>query len=375
MSFVNIQEAQAAWHADQAMLEASGVYLPGVRAYVPDAFKRDFNLAMDSLSNAGLAMDAQPGLMGDPNSAVPAMLTAMIDPAVFKILFAPNRAAAIFGEARKGTWLDETIMFPTVEHTGEVSSYGDYNENGRAGANTNWPQRQAYLFQTVKEYGERELERAGLARINWISEVDQAAATVLHKFLNLTYFYGVSGLQNYGLLNDPNLTSALTPATKAWGGTTWFNGTAPAATANEVYNDILAIYEKLVSQANGLIDDETKLVLAFSPASSVALKFTNSFGLTVRDMLKESFPNLRIETAIQYGVLSTSNPQGLAGGNLVQIIAEEVEGQDTGFCSFNEKMRAHPIVRAMSSFKQKITAGTWGAVIRQPFAIAQMLGV
>lgn len=80
--------------------------------------------------------------------------------------------------------IDSRVMFPVVEHIGEVTSYGDFAESGHTGANTNWPQRQSYLFQTVKEYGERELELAGLARINWVAEIDEAAATVLNKFSN-----------------------------------------------------------------------------------------------------------------------------------------------------------------------------------------------
>ncbi len=78
-------------------------------------------------------------------------------------------------------------MFPVAESTGEVSTYGDYAESGNAGVNTNWPQRQSYLFQVIKQYGERELERAGLARINWVSEIDIAAALAMNKFLNFTY--------------------------------------------------------------------------------------------------------------------------------------------------------------------------------------------
>ena len=180
---MNFQEATAAWRADRNQHRVRGVDLPDVVAYMPEEFKRNFNLAMDTLPQTL----TQPALTTVQNSAVPAFLTTMIDPAIFKILFAPNRAAVIMGEVRKGTWLDETAMFPTVEHTGEVSSYSDYAENGRAGVNTNWPQRQAYLFQTIKEYGDRELERAGLARINWVSEIDVAAATILNKYSNLIF--------------------------------------------------------------------------------------------------------------------------------------------------------------------------------------------
>lgn len=363
---MNIQEAMAAYASHQPYLAARGVTLPDVVAYVPDEFKRNFDLAMDAL----------PALATQPNSAVPAFLTTMIDPAVFKILFAPNRAAVILGEVRKGTWLDETAMFPTIEHTGEVSSYGDFAENGRTNVNTNWPQRQAYLFQVIKEYGDRELERAGLARINWVSEIDQGAATVLNKFANFTYFFGVQGLQNYGLLNDPALTAAITPATKAAGGIKWFTtGGNPNATANEVYNDIQSMFYQLINQTQGLVEADTKMVLAMSPQSEVALTNTNTFNVNVFDLLKKNYPNIRFETAVQYGVTSSSNPQGQSAGNMVQLIAEEIEGQLTGYAAYNEKMHAQPIVRQLSSFRQKVLAGTWGVILRQPFAVSTMIGV
>ena len=363
---MNFQEAIAAWQADQPQFAARGVTLPGVRAYMPEEFKRNFDLAMDAV----------PAIQTDPNSAVPAFLTTMIDPKIFEVLFAPNRAAIIAGEERKGTWLDETAMFPTVEHTGEVSSYGDWSENGRAGVNTNWPQRQAYLYQTIKEYGDRELERAGLARINWVSEIDKAAATVLNKYANLTYFFGVQGLQNYGLLNDPNLGASLTPATKAAGGTKWISSAGVVvATANEVFTDIQSMFYQLVTQTGGLVEADSQLVLAMSPASEVALTATNTFNVNVFDLLKKNFPNIRFETAVQYGASSASNPQGVVGGSVVQLIADSIEGQETAYCAFNEKLREFPVKVELSSFKQKMIQGTWGCVVRMPIAIAQMQGV
>lgn len=368
MIFENFSDAQSAWAADQVHMNARGVYLDGMLAYLPEHFK----------ANVEAAMDALPTLTTTPNSAVPMLLTTMIDPQVFEILFSPTKAASILGENRKGTWLDVTAMFPVVEHTGEVSSYGDYAENGRAGINTNWPQRQSYLFQTIKEYGQRELDQVGLARINLVSEIDRAAATVLNKFSNLTYFFGVAGLQNYGLLNDPNLSAPLTPSTKAavGAGTRWISaGGQVVATANEVYADIQALFIQLVAQTAGLVDAESRVVLSMSPSSAVALTATNSFNVNVTDLLKKNFPNIRFETATQYGATSAINPQGIAAGNMVQMIVESIEGQQTGYCAFNEKMRSHPIVTQLSSWRQKVTAGTWGAIIRMPVAFASMVGV
>ena len=366
MEFHSFAEASAAWQAHRPMFEDRGIYLPDVKAYAYDEAKRDYRV---------FAQDALPSLSTDPNAGVPTMLTTMIDPAIYRVLFAQLKAAAILGEARKGTWLDQTAMFPIVEQTGEVSSYGDFNTNGRAGANSNWPQRQSYLFQTVPEYGELEVERAGLGRINWVSEVDGAAVQVLNRFQNTTYFYGVQGLQNYGILNDPGLSAAITPATKAYGGVKWVNNGVIVATANEVYSDVQSLYLQLVSQTNGPVEQDTRMVLALGTVSAVALTATNSFNVKAIELIKENFPNIRIERAVQYNALSATNPQGIAGGNEMQLIAEEVEGQQTGYCAYNEKLRAHPIVRELSSWKKKMTAGNWGAIIRAPANISSMIGI
>ncbi len=345
-------------NADFARLEREwGVHLPEAQQYVEPEWATNFEMAMD----------AQPQLVSVSNAGIPAFLTQLVDPNILKVLLAPNKAAKILGEVKKGSWTDQTVLFPVIERTGEVSSYGDFNENGHTGVNTTWPQRQSYLYQTMIEYGELEMDRAGLAKIAWAAELDEAAVVTLNKFQNLSYFFGIQGLQNYGLLNDPSLPAPIAPATKAGGGVTWMTPAgAVNATANEVYADIQGLFAQLTVQSQGLIEAEDKLVLAMSPVSAVALTATNQYGVNVYDLLKKNFPNIRFETAVQYNT---------PAGQIVQMIAESVEGQETGYAAFNEKLRAHAIIRATSSFRQKRTQGTWGAIIRVPYAFAQLLGV
>ena len=169
---MNQEEARTKWAEHAPMLKAKGVHLPAVRMYLPEEWKHDYTLAMD----------AQPGpLQTDPNSAIPSILTTVIDPQVIRVVFAPLQFAKILKERKIGDWLEETRIFPVVEETGEVSSYGDYNANGRAGVNLNFPNFQSYLFQTFVRYGERELERAGLAKINYVSELNVSAAGLLNR--------------------------------------------------------------------------------------------------------------------------------------------------------------------------------------------------
>jgi len=383
----HLSSARAAWQSDRADWENRGVFLPHITAYLPDAWKGNPKLAQDEMmqmaqdsyggyGHNSMAMDAPPLLFTEPNSAIPALLTTTIDPDVFRILFAPNKAAeALGGEVKRGDWLQDIIYFPVVEATGEVSSYGDYNENGNAGINVGWPARQNYLFQVIKEYGEREVERGGLARINWVAEIDRAAAQTIAKFMNLSYLFGIAGLQNYGLANDPNLSPALTPGVKAAGGTEWILDGRINATANEIYADLEALFYQLVMQTGGLVDTDAQITLLMSPGAQVALTATNSFGVNVRDLVEKNFANIKIVTVPQYAARGPLMPSGVAAGEWVQMIANEVEGQKFAFPAYSEKMRSHPVIRARSSFSQKVSAGTWGTIMRMPAAAAQMIGV
>lgn len=344
---------------------AWGIDFPGAQAFCRPEWKDNLNLAMD----------AQPQLVTVPNTGIPAYLTFFTDPDILRVLTAANEGAEIFGEKQKGEWTTTTLIFPVVERTYEVSSYGDYNNNGRAGINTNFPERQPYLYQTVVEYGDLEIERVGLAKIGFVAEQKEAAIDGLNKFGNLTYFKGVAGLQNYGALNDPSLYPAIAPVPKANGGVTWLNGTSINATANEIFEDIQALVIQLINQSSGLINTKSQFVLAMSPRSEGAMTATNTFNVNVAALLKNNFPGLEVKTAVQYGALTAQNPQGSAIGEIVQLWAPKATGQDSGYCSFNTKLRAGPVVRELSAYKQKMTQGSSGFILRQPFAMATLVGV
>ena len=342
----------------QALMGRAGIHFMGVNA----DFQAEGAAASLRFAQDGFACDAQPTLITTSNAGIPAFLSTYIDPKLIEVLVSPMKAAEIVGdETKKGDWTTDTAMFPVVESTGVPSAYGDYSESGNAGVNSNFPQRQSFHYQVMSQWGERELERAGLARIDWANRVNIASALTLNKYQNKTYFFGVSGLQNYGLLNDPSLSAAISPTTKTAGGTSWAN-----ATAQEINADVQKLYKQLQTQANGLVELDTKMTLALSPISEVYLTKTTDFNVNVSDILKKNFPNLTIKTAPEYSTTS---------GELAQLIVDDLEGQRTASCGFTEKMRAHPSVVGASSFKQKKSQGTWGTVIFRPFLIAQMLAI
>ena len=312
-----------------------------------------------------MAMDAlvgtQPTLVTQPNSAIPAMLTTYIDPKLIEALLTPMKSEVIYGVSKKGDWNLDTAMFPMVEMTGEAAVYGDFNENGRSDANVQWPQRQQALWQTLTEWGDRELDRMGLARIDWAARKNLSSANTLSRFHNLVNFYGWAGLQNYGGLNDPSLSAALTPATKAATGTGW-----RLALPTEILADVQAMFAQLQILTGSNLELDMPMMLALHSQSEVYLANTNSFGLTAMEMIRKVFPKIKVENAVQYLSGTTYS---------AQLIVEEIGGQRTCETVFSERMRAHRVVMDTSSQKQKKSAGGFGTVIYRPVGIVSMAGI
>lgn len=314
-------------------------------------------MAEDAAGNLRMVCDAQPELVTQSNGGIPAYLTNYFDPRVIMVLVSPMQATEIVGsEEKKGDWATTHAQFMSVELTGETSAYGDFNNNGSSSANLNFPIRQSFLYQTFTNWGELQLARAGAARVDWANRVNEASIMVLNKKQNASYFFGVSGIPNYGLLNDPNLPASIV-ATAPWN--------ASATDATTVYEDVRRMFVQLQWQSNGVIDNKSPMTLAMSPVLEVALAKTNQFNVNVVDLLKKNFPNLTVKTAVEYGT---------AAGQFVQLICTSVQGQKTATTAFTEKMRAHAVVVGASSWSQKKSQGTFGTVIFNEYAIVGMIG-
>lgn len=350
----------------QQLMERAGIVFQGFDArMLPEGKTLQDLIGMDS-SGGMVAMDAAYPLVTNGNAGILAMMSTYIDPKYINVIVAPMKAVEVAGgdgaEVKKGDWTTATAAFPVIESTGEVTSYGDHANGGSTGANFQFPQRQSYHYQTITQWGELEMARAGLAKIDWAARLNEASVLTLNKYQNKTYFFGVAGLQNYGMLNDPALPAALTPTTKAAGGTTW-----AVATANEVIADVNKMFAALQTRTKGVVDRDTPMTLAMSPVSDAnGMTKVSEFNVTVWDRLKKLYPNLEVRVAPEYTT---------AGGELVQLVVKEHEGQRTIECAFTEKMRAHPIIPMLSSFKQKKSQGTWGAIIYRPMFVTGMLGV
>ena len=270
-------------------------------------------------------------------------------------------ATEIFNERKFGSRADLIRKFKQVEDTGFTQPYSDYSDNGKSDVNYNYPARENYLFETVIKYGDLEQETASKAKINLLADKQSSAATNIAIDFNRFYMSGVSGLENYGILNAPNLPSAIVAATGASGYTTW-----STKTGAEIYADIVAMMADMSNRAGGHVDMTTRYKLVVGPSVYAYLAQQNALGTeTVIGMIKRSFVNLEVVVAPEYDDATKK----------IQLIAVEVEGVPTGELGFSEKLSAGRVVPFLSHHAQKFMAGTYGAIVYRPIFITTMTGI
>ncbi|CAI3941870.1 unnamed protein product [Commensalibacter communis] len=341
--------------------------LPTIRQNLA-VLQEDYNARFDEWYKPPMAMDAQSTLNMSPNAGVPVMYTTETFNEITRAIVTPARASKIYGERQAGDWTSTLIQFPFVESTGTISAYDDYSQNAQSNANMTWEVRQPWLYQTWAEWGEREIDMAAKGNFSIIAEKEIASANILNKAQNLIYLFGVQGIRNYGALNDPDLPPSIQPTLKTGGALSWKSTTDPL----EIYNDFLKLFGQLNDQMSGNLSMDDPLVVVVPNGLQQCLAYKNEFGLRIREMLKEDFPNLRIEALPEAGD-KLSN--GKLTSNMMQMFVETYQGMQTVFCGFTYKMRGHRMENYSSYQRQKKSQGSWGTVWRFPVACASMVGI
>lgn len=315
--------------------------------------------AVQSREDAVMALDS--ALLSTPNAGIPAELLTFFDNKAIEVLTAKRSATEIFKEVKAGSRADAARKFRVVENTGYTQPYSDYADNGKSDVNYSFPMRENYLFETVIKYGDQEEAETARAKINLVADKQNSAALNIAIDTNKFYFNGVAGLENYGILNAPNLPTAIVADNGAKGTATW-----ATKTGSEIYEDIVKMMSDIATRCGGLVDQSTSYVLAVGPSSNAELNKLNAMGTEpVLSLIKRNFPNLKVVVAPEYDDTTKK----------IQLIALNVDGTPTGECAFSEKLIAGRVVPYLSHFAQKFTAGVWGTIIYRPVFVSTMTGI
>nr|DAH44246.1 MAG TPA: major capsid protein [Caudoviricetes sp.] len=326
----------------------------------------DGKIVLRELSNRQMAQDA--AMVTIPSVGAPAALYTYLDPRIIDVLFAATNATKFFEKSKVGDWVDDFAQFPVEEITGQAGPYADFGDGVQTDVNYEYPVRQSFRYQTMIKYGDLEAEKTARAKINLAARKQNAAAQILARAENRFQLYGVSGIECYGMLNDPNLPATIAPISVN-SKSTWAEKTAadPSNTATIVYNDVNKLWMELAKNNGGNIDVNTPVTLGISNTMIGYLTQPNQFGKTAKQLLQENYPNI---TIVQLPELSTS-----AGEMLYMSIPDLGNDDPTGLCAFSRAFQLHRLIPKSSSFEQKASAATWGCVIRRPNFVATMTGI
>lgn len=323
---------------------------------VANAKKSAVNLAMDE------------AMITTPNVGAPAGLYAYLNPEIVEILFAKNAATELFTETKHGDFTTDFMQFPVEEVVGAVQPYSDFDHAVSTDVNYEYPVRENFRFQTGIKFGDLEVAKAAVAKISLSARKQNAAARVIKKAQNRFYLFGVQGKQTYGALNDPNLNAAISPIADANSNTTWAAKVAanPSDAGNIIFNDIAKLVGQLLSQTGGNVSINSRMRLGISNSMVSYLSYGNQFGKTALEMLKMNYPNIEV---VQVPELSTIQ------GEELYLTVDASEGVDVGETAYADMFVLGRLIAHESSFTQKATSTTYGAVIKQPAFIATMTGI
>lgn len=349
---------------DLDFAKSRGINAPYAVGFMPYE-ERDGHIVLKDVSRDQLAQDA--ALSTQPNVGAPAALYTYIDPRIIEVLFGVTNATKFFPKSLVGRWTQDYADFAVEEVVGKVSPYNDFANGTTSDVNYNYPVRQNFRYQTTIKYGELETAKLAEAKINLPARKQNAAAQIIARAENKFQLYGVSGMEIYGMLNDPNIPETITPISVN-SNSTWAAKIAadPNNAATLVFNDVNKLWQELTANNGGHLDVNAPIVLGISNKMIGYLTQPNQYGKTAKVMLQENYPNIEF---VQLPELSTD------AGEMLYMTVRELYGDETGWSAFSMAFQLGRLVAHESSFTQKASAGTWGCVIRRPSLVATMTGI
>lgn len=272
----------------------------------------------------------------------------------------------LVGRNIEGTWIQEEVVQPVVERGGQARPYSDVSDTNLASFNANYETRTIVRGELDVMGTELEMRRAAEMRLNSLGIKREAAAQGLAIMNNGIGFYGYNNGANktFGLLNDPSLPSYVVAANGTSGDTTW-----ASKTYKEITADFVSAFKGLRAQSGANIDPMSdRLVIGIAVSCFDYLNTANELGKTVREWLKENYPNTTLVPVPEF--------DGADGGeNVMYIIADQVAGQKTVSQNVQDTLRLVGVEYKAKGIVECYSCATAGVMVRVPVGIYRMSGI
>ena len=335
-----------------------------------------FNFAIDSAQTEvwneqfDHAMDSIPNMNTAPSIPTANRYLQTILPGLVYSVTAPLTIERLIGSTGVGEWHDEQIVQPMLEHVGQAQVYSDL---GKPFTNASWNLeyeiRNVVRFEAGFMVTKLEQARAGAGGFDTAAEKRAAMQQSMEILLNRVGFKGFRDGANktFGYLNDPNLPAYGTIAAFA-GGAGFLK-----ATFDEMTSEINTAVTALRTQSLDRIDvDNDPLNMDIASASFAAFNTPNQFGITVRQWLRETYPNITLNPTHELNAVN-------AGKNVYYLYAPTVAGSGTDngkTIDFHIQTRFAPMNSEvhMKGYNEGATMATSGVMCKRPYAVIRRSG-
>jgi hypothetical protein len=326
-------------------------------------------MGLDS-NDTGLAPSPMPGLFPTGSPTPIQFLQAWL-PGFVTAITAARKIDQLIGIQTVGAWEDEEVVQGVLEYDGQAVPYTDQGNIPLASWNVDYARRTVVRFESGMRVGILEEARAGRANIPSGATKRTGAGHFLEVQRNRVGFYGYNDGENmtYGFLNDPSLMPALTAATGSGGSTKWKDKTFLEITA-----DIRQVVAQIQIQSMDNIDPEqTPITIGLPTGCNQYLSVTSNFGNSVRNWVKENYPNLRFETAPEMA--------GAVGG--ADVLYGYPDRVDDGSSDDGQvwgqlvpsKFYMLGVEKGAKGYAEDYSNATAGALLKRPYCVIRMIGI
>jgi len=295
-------------------------------------------------------------------------------PGFVKILTAARKIDLLCGISTIGSWEDEQIVQGVLEPLGTASVYGDFTNVPFSSWNTTFETRTVVRFEMGMQVGLLEEARTARIRVSTANEKRAGAALALDIQRNRVGFYGYNDGANktYGFLNDPSLPAYVNAPNGASASPLW-----STKTFYEITADIRTSLAALQIQSQDTIDVQIAPITMAIPMAAyqyLTVTATNGgAGYSVRQWMKENYPNIRIESAPELA-------DGNGGASAAYFYAEEVtdgssDDQRTWIQVVPAKFQVLGVQKEMKSYKEAYSNATAGIMCKRPYAVYRLSGI
>ena len=327
-----------------------------------------------TMDNNDVGILPVPGSMQSA-AAIPALVQFLQSwmPGFVNFISAARKIDELIGMNTVGSWEDEQIVQGMLEPSGNAVPYGDYNNIPFASWGVNFEWRTVVRFEMGILVGLLEEARAARMRVSSSGEKRGHAGRALDIQRNRVGFYGYNdgAGRTYGFLNDPSLPAYQTLPNGATSGTPTWN----TKTFNDITADIrLALYTLQVQSMDTIDVEVTPITMAIPMGKQQFLTVTQSVGgISVREWIRENYPNLRIVTAPE---LVDAN----GGASAMYVFAESIAdgSSDDGKVFIQvvpSKFQALGVEKRAKSYVEDYANATAGVMCKRPFAVVRYTGL